>query len=251
MQSWRITPRPRPDSISIYDRSSDRIVDLRMDNGARDGEAADLPHVGKKRSTDAHSPRALREMPVFSSKGAPRFDPEHWRLSVGGLVSRPLSLSYDEILKLPRGCLTADFSCVEGWRVENVEWVGVPVRTVINMAEPTPSARYVLFKAGRFTATLALNDALKDETILAYLHKNQLLTFEHGRPLRLIFPSQECFQSLKWVNGIELTENYVEVTARHIALARLNDKSPISAAPRNRTAQIEKSGPQELKGLSL
>lgn len=42
-----------------------------------------------------------------------------------GHVERSLKLSFAEILKLPTTQLTSDFTCVEGWKVEDVEWESV------------------------------------------------------------------------------------------------------------------------------
>src|SRR5438270_9735015 len=50
----------------------------------------------------------------------PVFDPATWRLSVGGMVEKPLSLSYDEMRALPRAEQISDFHCVTGWTVQNV-----------------------------------------------------------------------------------------------------------------------------------
>ena len=169
--------------------------------------------------------RLINEMPIFRVKDAPHFDHENWRLIVNGLVKKSLRLSYDEILKLPKVHLTDDFTCVDGWKVKDVEWAGVRIKTIIGLAEPTPSARYAVFKAGGFTTTLALTEANRDEAILAHEHTGQPLTFEHGAPLRLIFPSQECFYSVKWVNVIELRAKYLEGTGKNIALTRIKPKT--------------------------
>jgi DMSO/TMAO reductase YedYZ molybdopterin-dependent catalytic subunit len=160
-------------------------------------------------------------MPVFTPKNVPSFNNESWRLTVNGLVKKPLELSFIEILKLPTTCLTADFTCVEGWTVKDVEWEGVKVNMILDLADPIPSARYASFKAGEFTTTLSLADVCRNETILAYRHRGQPLAFEHGAPLRLIWASQECYESIKWVNHVELVEKYVEGTGKKIALDRL------------------------------
>ncbi|MBI4257558.1 MAG: molybdopterin-dependent oxidoreductase [Thaumarchaeota archaeon] len=173
----------------------------------------------------ADTPRLLGQLPTFSTKGTPFFDPANWRLIVSGLVNKPLKLSYDEIINLPPVRLIADFNCIEGWSVKDIEWEGVRVKTILELAEPMPSAGYALFKAGKFTSTLSLSQADQDKTILAHRYKGEPLAFEHGAPLRLIFPSQECFESVKWVKDIELIETYIEGTSKNIALARVKDKT--------------------------
>src|SRR5439155_6443413 len=42
-------------------------------------------------------------------------DPAAWRLRVDGLVARPLELSLDDLMQLPRVSYTVKHHCVEGW----------------------------------------------------------------------------------------------------------------------------------------
>src|SRR5947209_10314766 len=50
----------------------------------------------------------------------PVFHPAAWRLTVGGMVDKPLSLTYDQVRALPRAEQISDFHCVTGWTVQNV-----------------------------------------------------------------------------------------------------------------------------------
>jgi DMSO/TMAO reductase YedYZ molybdopterin-dependent catalytic subunit len=51
-----------------------------------------------------------------------------------------------------------------------------------------------------------------------------MLKYEHGAPLRLIFPSQQCYESVKWVDAIEVLEQPTKDTGREIALSRIQTK---------------------------
>jgi DMSO/TMAO reductase YedYZ molybdopterin-dependent catalytic subunit len=82
----------------------------------------------------------------------------------------------------------------------------------------------VLFKAGVFTKLMDMQSATRDDTILAYSYKGKMLEYEHGAPLRLIFPSQQCYESVKWVNEIEVLEQPTKDTGRDIALSRIQTK---------------------------
>jgi DMSO/TMAO reductase YedYZ molybdopterin-dependent catalytic subunit len=55
----------------------------------------------------------------------PRFDPNTWRLRVDGLVEHPVSLTYEELLGMPRAEQVSDFHCVTGWSVRDVHWAVV------------------------------------------------------------------------------------------------------------------------------
>src|SRR6266705_3097129 len=58
---------------------------------------------------------------IYTISGSmPIFDESTWRLEIGGLVKRPRSLSYAELLGLPRAEQVSTFHCVTGWTVKNV-----------------------------------------------------------------------------------------------------------------------------------
>ena len=73
------------------------------------------------------------------------FDPATWRLSVGGLVGKPLNLSYDKLRSLPRAEQVSTFHCVTGWTVKNVHWAGVRIHDVLAEAAPSSSAHALRF----------------------------------------------------------------------------------------------------------
>ncbi|WP_338598578.1 molybdopterin-dependent oxidoreductase [Sulfolobus tengchongensis] len=145
----------------------------------------------------------------------------NWSLKIYGLVEKQLNLSLDDIRKLPVVTITFDFRCVEGWVIENSEWQGVRVRDVLSLAKPLSNAKYSIFKSGDYTITLELNKALNDNVILAYAYKGELLTEKRGGPVRLVFPFQQCYESVKWLSEIEITDKYRESTGKRIALSRI------------------------------
>ena len=61
----------------------------------------------------------------------PRFDPATWRQRIDGLVARPQTLTYDDLLALPQAAQTSDFHCVTGWSVDDVRWGGVRFRDLL------------------------------------------------------------------------------------------------------------------------
>ena len=66
----------------------------------------------------------------------PRFDPTMWHLRVEGLVETPLTLTYDEPLRLPRAEQVSNFHCVTGWSMKDVDWAGVRFRDLLAGAHP-------------------------------------------------------------------------------------------------------------------
>src|SRR5579871_2140822 len=75
----------------------------------------------------------------------PTFDAATWRLSVGGLVDRPLQLDYASLRSLPRAEQVSTFHCVTGWTVNGVHWAGVRIDDLIRPAGPSSRAGALRF----------------------------------------------------------------------------------------------------------
>lgn len=164
--------------------------------------------------------KELLELPKFPTRNMPSFDRTTWRLTVDGLVSRPLSLTFDEVLALPTSEQASAFSCVEGWRVADNRWEGVPVGTLLERAGPSPEARFVVFYAGGFFISLSLATVLRPTTLLAYGLNGASLAPEHGYPLRLVVPGRQCYTGVKWVQRLELVRR-ARQSGKTIALGRV------------------------------
>src|SRR5216684_1550707 len=70
----------------------------------------------------------------------PSFEPTKWRLRIDGLVERPLQLSYQQLLALPKAEQVSSFHCVTGWIVNNVRWGGVRFHDLLAAAAPLQQA---------------------------------------------------------------------------------------------------------------
>jgi len=145
--------------------------------------------------------------PVLHYGTVPRVDLATWRFEVRGAVERPLSLSWDELLALPRRETACDMHCVTRWsRYDNV-FEGVPVQEVLARAGVKPGAAYVLVHAEQdFTTNLPLVDLDRPANLLALSHNGEPLTPEHGGPVRLLVPHLYLWKSAKWVRGFQLLE---------------------------------------------
>jgi DMSO/TMAO reductase YedYZ molybdopterin-dependent catalytic subunit len=136
----------------------------------------------------------------------PRFDEATWRLRIGGHVREPLSLSYAELLELPRAEQVSNFHCVTGWSVRDVHWAGVRLRDVLAPAQPLPRAHALEFVSSEkpYVDSLTLEQASLADVMLAYEMDGRPLPRVHGAPLRLVIPEMYGYKSVKWVEGIEL-----------------------------------------------
>ncbi len=132
--------------------------------------------------------------------------PADYRLRVGGLVERPLSLSLGDLQSLPATHLTRDFQCVTGWVVSGVHWVGVRLSDLADHAGVQPSARAFRFTSfdGVYTESLTLEQARQTGAIVAYSMLGAPITREHGGPVRLYVPDMFGYKAIKWLSGIEL-----------------------------------------------
>jgi DMSO/TMAO reductase YedYZ molybdopterin-dependent catalytic subunit len=136
-----------------------------------------------------------------------------YALQVDGLVDRPTALSYDDVRhQLPQTALTRDFQCVTGWRVHDVGWAGVRLRDVLDRVGVQTAATHVLFHSfdGTYTETLTLDQARRDDVLIAHTMEGGALSYEHGGPVRLYVGPMYGYKSLKWLERIELVDHLAD-----------------------------------------
>jgi DMSO/TMAO reductase YedYZ molybdopterin-dependent catalytic subunit len=164
----------------------------------------------------------------------PMLDPATWRLKVGGLVDRPLSLTLGDLMNMPSQALVVTLECAgngrslldppvdgEKWglgAVSTAEWTGVPLVEVLDRAGVKPAAREVVFRGAdrgtrpgqsdtiSFERSLTLDNAMDSEVLLAYAMNGESLPIQHGYPLRVVVPGWYAVASVKWLTEIEAIE---------------------------------------------
>ncbi|MGH2852361.1 MAG: molybdopterin-dependent oxidoreductase, partial [Solirubrobacteraceae bacterium] len=136
----------------------------------------------------------------------PTFDRATWRLKLDGLVRRPLELSYDQLLALPKVEQVSTFHCVTGWIVDGVRWGGVRFHDLLANATPLPSAHAAHFVSAEipYDDYLALDDLALPDVMLAYEMDGQPLPQEHGAPVRVVIPDMYGYKNVKLVERITL-----------------------------------------------
>lgn len=161
---------------------------------------------GRNREQERVPPgqRTTDKFPILHEGSVPKFDPETWNLKVFGLVEKPLTLSYDEVLALPTTRIVADIHCVTRWSKLETVWEGVPFQQVVKLAQVNPEAGFVMVHCEPpYTTNLPLQVLMDDDVLLAYRYDNARLAPEHGYPLRLVVPKRYFWKSAKWVRGLE------------------------------------------------
>jgi DMSO/TMAO reductase YedYZ molybdopterin-dependent catalytic subunit len=145
--------------------------------------------------------------PVLHYGTVPKVDLAAWRFEVSGAVARPFTLTWDELLALPRRETACDIHCVTRWSRYNNLFAGIPVQALLERAAPTAQAKYALVRAEHgFTTNLPLADLDRPANLLAVSHNGEPLAAEHGGPVRLLVPHLYFWKSAKWVRGFELLE---------------------------------------------
>jgi len=138
------------------------------------------------------------------ARETPKIDLETYRLTVDGEVQKPLKLSWNDVLKLPKVKSTSNFHCVEGWSVLNCEWEGIRFREVASLARPKDAASFVTFEcADGYTTSLSLQELSGDDVLLAYALDGKPLEEGFGFPLRLAIPDKYGYKSALWITHIK------------------------------------------------
>ena len=144
---------------------------------------------------------------IYTISGSmPIFDPSTWRLEIGGLVKRPRSLGYDELLALPKARQVSTFHCVTGWTVKDVRWAGVRFQHLLDLVEPLPGAHAIRFVSLEepYNDSLTLEQVRMRDVLLAYELEGQPLSRPHGSPARVVIPEMYGYKGVKWLTRMEL-----------------------------------------------
>jgi DMSO/TMAO reductase YedYZ molybdopterin-dependent catalytic subunit len=141
-----------------------------------------------------------------------------WRLVVDGLVARPVQLSLAQLHAMRSRTQITRHDCVEGWSAIG-KWKGVPLSEVLALAQPRPSARYVVFhcadpmdSAGRrYYESVDMEDAYHPQTILAYDLNDRPLPVANGAPVRIRIERQLGYKMAKYIMRVELVESFAHI----------------------------------------
>ncbi len=145
-----------------------------------------------------------------------------WRLTIGGLVNRPLSLSLADLRMLPKQEQITKHNCIQGWSAV-AEWGGVRMSTIVDLCRPLPHARYVVFHAFPqaeyapliYYEVLTLEEVLDPQTILAYEMNWHPLPIPHGAPCRLRIETKTGYKMVKYLRAIEVVDTFADIGKGH------------------------------------
>ena len=161
--------------------------------------------------------------------GAIELSKADYRLMVTGMVERPLVFTFDDLLRFPRRTVTAFCECAANSGMEwggaqlqgcqfsqgmlhNMEYVGVPLRLLLEQAGPRPGASWVYAEGADAASngrSMPIEKAL-DDVLVALFANGEALRKEHGYPARLVVPGWEGNMWIKWLRRVGLYDQSVE-----------------------------------------
>jgi DMSO/TMAO reductase YedYZ molybdopterin-dependent catalytic subunit len=162
----------------------------------------------------------------------PAVSAEAWRLRIGGQVERELELSLEELRARPAVRERVTMECAgngraqlvprplsQPWLLEAVgtgEWSGTALRPILEEAgldREAVEVRFTGIDRGReggleqsYERSLPIEEALRDEVLLAYELNGQPLPPQHGFPLRLVVPGWYGMANVKWLERVTVLD---------------------------------------------
>jgi DMSO/TMAO reductase YedYZ molybdopterin-dependent catalytic subunit len=151
---------------------------------------------------------SIADVQINAIKGVQTLNQSSYRLAITGLVDRPLQLTYDQVLgDFQNYQKVVNIYCVEGWQA-TILWEGVLVTDLLAQAGVNQTAKVVIFRASDgYTTALPLDYLNSRNILLAYKMNNLTMPFERGFPFQLVAESQYGYKWIKWLTGIEVSNN--------------------------------------------
>lgn len=151
-----------------------------------------------------------REWPSMDLGILPEVPGGGWRLSVSGLVERPLALNMVKLKALGSTEVTRDMHCVTGWSHLAASWAGVSGRALAQAAGVRPGARFVIvISADGYSTNMPIERFLAEGVLLADTADGKPLSARRGGPLRLVVPDLYFWKSAKWITEIQFVSEDV------------------------------------------
>ena len=154
-----------------------------------------------------------------------------WRLTVGGEVEKPFTLTLSELSKLETHSVVNTLECAGNGRslhrpqVPGIQWgkgavstarfSGPRLRDVLQRAGVKPTGKHVMFrgldevpgKVPPFIRSIPIEKALDSDTLVATHMNGAPLTKHHGFPARALVPGWIGAASCKWLTEIKILES--------------------------------------------
>jgi len=142
----------------------------------------------------------------------PQINPDTWKLRITGMVERPLTLSYADLLARPLVERWITLACVSnevgGELIGNATFRGVLLADLLREAGISPAADQLVASSSDGMTIGSPTAVVMDgrDAMLAVAMNGEVLTTEHGFPVRMVVPGLYGYVSAcKWVTGLRAT----------------------------------------------
>jgi DMSO/TMAO reductase YedYZ molybdopterin-dependent catalytic subunit len=142
----------------------------------------------------------------------PVVDGKSWKLTVGGMADRSISLTLADLRALPSVTEYVTLECVSnnvgGPQISTGSFTGISLAGLVEMASPRAQASWVSFHArDGYTESLPLSMVRgQPEILVAYELDGAPLPTAHGYPARILIPGHYGMKGPKWLDAINLTD---------------------------------------------
>lgn len=247
------------------------------------------PMLEWTKATDWITPK--EQLFAVSHYGTPTVDAAKWQLAISGLVKQPKKFPLGEIKARRRKSIVATLECSGNsstasflGAIGNLRWTGTPLAPLLRECGLHARGSEIVFFGAdekvekireqefpqNFARSLARQDALSEDVLLAYEMNGEPLSVAHGAPLRLIVPGWFGVAWVKWLNRIEVLDRrymskymareYVTIRGeerdgrtiwRETSVERIDVKSIVARVVRKREGALRVSGAAWTDGTPL
>jgi DMSO/TMAO reductase YedYZ molybdopterin-dependent catalytic subunit len=144
--------------------------------------------------------------PVLSAGPTPKVSLDSWRFTVEGKVATPGEWSWDDVRAMPFEQVPCDIHCVTKWSKLDTSFGGVSLDAFWDQVQPQ-GAFAVAQSTGGYTTNLPMEDLAGGKAWLVWEHEGELLSAEHGGPVRLLVPHLYFWKSAKWISEIRVLKD--------------------------------------------
>ncbi|MDX6308485.1 MAG: hypothetical protein QOI06_1531 [Nocardioidaceae bacterium] len=146
--------------------------------------------------------------PVLTAEVTPRLDPQHWTMTLDGLVESEHTWTWEDMHRLPQSEYRGDIHCVTTWSKLETSFAGVSVDVLLESAKLLPRATHVLATSTTgYTTNLPLEHVQGGQAWVVWTHEDKPLPRDHGGPVRLLVPHLYFWKSAKWVTRLTLLDH--------------------------------------------
>jgi DMSO/TMAO reductase YedYZ molybdopterin-dependent catalytic subunit len=177
----------------------------------------------------------------------PTINEEKWNLEIAGMVSKPLKLSYSDLLLGSSVRMPITLECAGnlsgGSGVSSAVWSGLPLGELLKQAGLQAGATTVIFYGAdsgdgeqvppgtHFARAIPIEKAMDPSTLLVYEMNGVPLPTEHGFPLRALVSGWYGMDSVKWLTRVETSQEpftgYFQ-RERYVAMRNDGGRQPIT-----------------------